>query len=530
MIKPVLFRSNHLYIFGLILLVSGLPLSLFVTSISQFILGASFFLEGNLNEKLRRYFRNKPALILTGILVLHFIGLLWTTDIAEGVKDIRIKSPLFILPFIIAGTEPLSKKQFQIVMGFFIAAVFAGTLISMAVLTGIIHREITDIRDIFIFHISHIRFALFICVVIFSLLFFLLSGSYVKSVYLKIVYAALIVWLLVFLVIMESVTGILITVVVGFLLLLRQAFVRQNKLIKVVFIIIAFLVPSSIFFFAQTVSKQYYEKKDVPIDMNSVTSEGHPYTFSTTEQQRENGYLIWVYVCESEMKQEWNARSTFRYDSVDIREQPVSHTLLRFLTSKGWRKDGEAVRRLSDGEVHSIEKGIANVNYEDVSSIKARALMIVWEYDQFMHSGDVNGHSVMQRLEFWRAAVGIIHEHPLIGVGTGDMPAAYKQEYDKMNSTLSPEWRFRAHNQFLAIAVAFGLFALTYFIFALFYPLFYRKKYNDYFYFIFWMIAVLSMFTEDTLETQTGVTFFAFFSSLFLFGRNDSVESDKKAV
>jgi hypothetical protein len=30
------------------------------------------------------------------------------------------------------------------------------------------------------------------------------------------------------------------------------------------------------------------------------------------------------------------------------------------------------------------------------------------------------------------------------------------------------------------------------------------------------MIMLLSMFTEDTIETQDGVTFFAFFNALFL--------------
>ncbi len=526
MIKPVLFRSNHLYILGLILLVSGLPLSLFVTSFSQIVLGVSFFAEGNATEKLRRYLRNKPALILTGILAMHFIGLLWTTDYAEGFKDIRIKSPLFILPFIIGGTEPLSKKHFQLVMGFFIASVFAGTLVSMAVLTGIIHGEITDIRDIFIFHISHIRFALFICLVIFTLLYFLLSGRYTWNTYLKMGCVALIIWLLIFLVIMESVTGILVAVIVGFLLLLQRAFVQRNAFVKIIFVITAFLIPVSLFFFAQKISNQYYVKKDVPVDVNARTSGGNPYSFSLSEPQRENGYPIWIYVCEDEMKKEWNARSVCNYDSLDLREQPVKYTLLRFLTSKGWRKDGDAVRHLSGTEVHSIEKGIANVNYQDMSSIKARALKIVWEYDQFMTTGDVNGHSVMQRLEFWKVAGGIIREHPLTGVGTGDMPVAYKLEYEKTNSTLNPVWRFRAHNQFLAITVAFGFIGLAYFIFALFYPLFYRKKYHDYFYFIFWLIVVLSMFTEDTLETQTGVTFFAFFSSLFLFRRSEVISED----
>src|SRR5205085_4705129 len=126
----------------------------------------------------------------------------------EGMKDIRIKLPLLALPVIIAGNEPLSKKQFHLVMGFFIASVFAGSMVSMAVLTGIIQREITDIREIFIFHVSHIRFALFICVAVFSMIYFLVSDQYRLPPVFKIIYLLLICWLLIFLVIMQSVTGI----------------------------------------------------------------------------------------------------------------------------------------------------------------------------------------------------------------------------------------------------------------------------------------------------------------------------------
>ena len=38
---------------------------------------------------------------------------------------------------------------------------------------------------------------------------------------------------------------------------------------------------------------------------------------------------------------------------------------------------------------------------------------------------------------------------------------------------------------------------------------------------LFMFIAMLSFFTEDTLETQAGVTFVAFFMSLFLVGAKD---------
>ena len=47
-----LLKSNTIYFTGLLLLVTGLPVSLFLTSISQFVLIAAFLFEGNIKEKL----------------------------------------------------------------------------------------------------------------------------------------------------------------------------------------------------------------------------------------------------------------------------------------------------------------------------------------------------------------------------------------------------------------------------------------------------------------------------------------------
>jgi hypothetical protein len=521
-------RNNYLYLFGLILLASAMPLSMYMMSMAQFILAGAFFLEGNFIEKFRRFFRNTPAIIIVGILLLHVVGMLWTSNTTEGWKDIRVKLPLLTLTVMIAGSAPLTKKQFKLVIGFFIGAIFAGTMVSMAVLTGIIHREINDIRDIFIFHISHIRFALFTCIAIFSLLYFLMNEK--QNVFLRLVIAGLSIWLFLFLFIMESVTGIAISVAVIVFILLKKAMVTKEITAKLILVLIALTIPSTFYLFVKKISNTYYAAKNVPIDESAKTSEGNSYTFNVDEKQRENGYLIWVYVNEEEMRQSWNERSEYKYDSLDQRKQWIKYTLIRFLTSKGFRKDGEAVRNLSQEEVQSIEKGIANVNYQNISSIHSRLLQIVWEYDQFIQGGDASGHSVMQRFEFWKAARGIIKENLIAGVGTGDMPQAYRKQYRIMNTQLDERHRLRAHNQYMAITVAFGLIGLFYFLFALIAPMVMTKRYRDYFYVTFFIIALLSMITEDTLETQAGATFFAFFNALFLFGKNNSEATKQDSV
>jgi O-antigen ligase len=97
------------------------------------------------------------------------------------------------------------------------------------------------------------------------------------------------------------------------------------------------------------------------------------------------------------------------------------------------------------------------------------------------------------------------------------LPDAFKEQYVKDGSMLDEKWRLRAHNQYLSIAVAFGIPGLLLFISVLFYTLVNRLKKGDTLFLAFWLVAAISMFTEDTLETQAGVTFFALFYCLFLF-------------
>ncbi|MBP7245000.1 MAG: hypothetical protein KBA99_06790, partial [Bacteroidia bacterium] len=78
------------------------------------------------------------------------------------------------------------------------------------------------------------------------------------------------------------------------------------------------------------------------------------------------------------------------------------------------------------------------------------------------------------------------------------------------------EWRLRAHNQYLSFGVAFGWPGLLFFIFVLLFAVRFAFQQQNYIYIAFLIIAMGSFFNEDTLETQAGVTFFAFLNSVFL--------------
>src|SRR5688500_12041077 len=114
--RPLLPGKAHfyVYVFALVLLVIGLPLSKFLMSLSQIILFVNWVLEGNLLNKLRTFASNKPAVVFSSVILLHLLGLAYTSDFDYAFRDIRIKAPLLVLPLVLSSSTPLSQKQFDI--------------------------------------------------------------------------------------------------------------------------------------------------------------------------------------------------------------------------------------------------------------------------------------------------------------------------------------------------------------------------------------------------------------------------------
>lgn len=509
---------SSIYVFALIVLVAGLPLSKFLMSLGQLILAGNWFLEGNVKNKFIAFWKNKPALIISSLLLMHFIGLFYSSDFDYALKDIRIKSPLFILPCILSTSQPLSRKLFDTILRFFVASVIVASIISTLIYLGVIYRPIVDIRGISIF-ISHIRFALLICVAVFVSGYFIYNST---SSLTKIVWSFVILWLVYFLTILGSLTGMAVLAFTALAWVAYALYRSENNVVK--YGGLFFLFGSIIFglYYIRSIANEGNTTEIVDSGkLYTTTSAGNVYEHDTLLKATENGHLIWVNYSKKELEASWNKRSAIKIGHKDLKGNDIYNTLVRFLASKGMRKDAEAISQLTNDEVRSIERGVANVNYQNISSLKGRIYETLWEIDVYKKTGDANGHSLTQRFEYWKTALSIIKSNPLVGVGTGDVPMAFEQEYIKSNSSLGKEWRLRAHNQYLSFAVAFGIVGLLWFLITLIYPLLKVKNASTYLYITFFIIAIISFLTEDTLETQAGVTFFAFLNSFFLFGREE---------
>jgi len=504
-----------LFITALSFLCIGLPNSTVFMSIGQLVLGLNWIAEGNFSIKWKRFITNRAALVLCSFYIMHLIGLAYTQDFDYGMEDIRKKVPLLILPFLFSTVEPFTTKERNIVLGLFIGGVtfttFHGTI-------RLLRHAFADIHDIAP-HVSSIRLSLMIVLSIFLLIGYVFSQKWSPLSVLFVVWA---VWLFCFLIIMESLTGVLLTIFLfaGLLVYYSVMRIRKGKWVQgagILLVIVALFATPTLY--VLHFKAKYFPKPD---EINFARTDrfsklGDIYITDTTSRLTENGHFVYAYVAWNELKRNWNKRSKIPYDSLDRKGNRICYTIMRYMSSMDLRKDSTGLSKLSAGDISAIENGVPNYKFMALSSMQMRLYQALWEIQDFGRGGNVSGHSIMQRLEFWRAAEGIIKQHWLIGVGTGDVKNAFAQQYDAMHTNLEKPFRLRSHNQYLEIAVGFGITGLLWFLFSLFYPAIKMHKLKSYTYIIFFLIIFFSMFSEDTLETQAGATFYALFNSLFLF-------------
>src|SRR4030043_91700 len=512
------FPYRNIYLIGIAALAASLPLSIFTTSVAEIILVANWLIERNFKEKWQIIKSRKSLLIIGSIYLIHLIGLINTQDFNYAFHDLKIKLPLLVLPLVIGTSPALERIQLKWMLVFFTCAVLAGTIISASVLFNIVPYQFSDVREISLF-VDHIRFSLLINIAIFSLLYIILSGEFKLMKWEYIAYTIVSAWLILFLVMLQALTGLFVFVITGFLLF--WIYIRNIKHIIIrwflaVFMITAILI--SVSYLTKVVSRFYTVEQINKDQIDKFTINGNPYEHDFSKGQFENGNYVWLYICEKELQNEWNRRSSLTYDGKDLKGHEIKYTIIRYLTSKGFRKDSLGISRLTDKDIRLIENGTANYIYGKKLSIYPKIYEVIWQIDVFKRGENPSGHSVTKRILYLQAGIEIIKQKFWFGTGTGDVKDAFTKYYDESGSKLDKKWRLRAHNQYITFFLTFGIFGFIWIMVSLIYPAFLEKKWNDYFFIMFFIIGFLSMLNEDTLETHIGNSFFSFFYALFLLG------------
>lgn len=474
-------------------------------------------IEGHPWSRFQCFARNRGAQVIMAIFLLHAIGMIWTSDLSWGFHDLRVKLPLLFMPLIIGTMPRVDQLWFHRLMHLFLLALVFSTFTSLCVKWGWVDRPFDDIREIthkFITRVSHIRLSL---LVVLGMAYAGIMGM--RTPRHMALYIPLTGWLLFFLWSIESVTGLGMTVALMGFFLLRMVWTKATTGIRVAGLIgLAVLLGVSVFY-VRNIAVDYFDTEQLDFaTLESHSPDGERYFHDFDNRQIENGHFVWTYIAWGELAAGWNARSELSFEEQDARGQAVKATLIRYLTSKGLRKDKGGVASLTVEDQSKIEQGIASITEGQYGGLEGRIRQVLLEIDIYRNGGNPGGNSVTQRLEFWKTGSSILASHPIIGVGTGDVPDAFQKEYEAIDSPLAGEHRLRAHNQYLTMAVAFGIPGLLLFLFCLVYPAVRAQNWNNPIYLAFAVIAFLSFLTEDTLETQAGVTFYAFFQCFLLLG------------
>ncbi len=145
-------------------------------------------------------------------------------------------------------------------------------------------------------------------------------------------------------------------------------------------------------------------------------------------------------------------------------------------------------------------------------SVRQKFYLMRYNYQQYM-KGDLAQLSDTQRILSYRVAFDLFQEQMWTGVGMGDL----YQEQEKKFRHLYPEANvMQPHNQFLSFLAGTGLFGFLLFCFAFIFPLFYRHSWKNIWLASFYLLFIISLFTEDTFFVSLGLSIYLFYQLSFL--------------
>lgn len=147
-----------------------------------------------------------------------------------------------------------------------------------------------------------------------------------------------------------------------------------------------------------------------------------------------------------------------------------------------------------------------------VPTFQQRISYVKYTYDVYKGGNITGDYSDMGRMISYDIALKLIKQHPLTGVGAGDILEEMKKGYDQWYPQVKEEQRLFPHNQFLTIALGCGIPAVLLFIGWLLWPVLRIKKSREgAFFLITWTMLLVPLLVEPFLEIQFGVFVYLFF-------------------
>ncbi|KJF43185.1 O-antigen ligase family protein [Draconibacterium sediminis] len=517
-------REKSFY-YSLLLFVIVLPFSEALVSIAAAFLFLQSLLFQPVSDLKKSLIRHKSIFYILAIFGVYLLGMLHTRDFALSLYELKKVAFWVVIPLGIVLSPRLSEKRFYKVITVFCIAV---TVVAVIAAIRFIFKSafnISDFRDISL--ISHIRYSYQVALAIFCCIFLVIRSSKESGGFkYRSAIITMAVWLVLFLFLLKSIIGIIAFWGTVCFLGLYYLYTVKRKFNYLLVVILAILVALPIIYTKSVWNDFYNVEKLDPQTVDKYTASGNPYTFNFDSQEKENGHWVQSYICADELRTEWNKRSECKYDSLNIHGFSNRSTLVRYLTSRGLRKDSAGVSQLTEADIKNIEQGIANYIYaEKRFSLYPRIYETIWEYDRYKATGNPNDQSLSQRIEFVKASLEIIKTNIWFGIGTGNWKAEYAKAYDELNSQLKQENQRSSHNQYLNYIVKFGLIGFAVIMSMILIPVFKENQEKNLLLWLLFVFIGIANWGDANLETHMGLSFFCLFYSLFLWHSPEQIKN-----
>ncbi|RIJ41457.1 O-antigen ligase family protein [Pontibacter oryzae] len=131
-----------------------------------------------------------------------------------------------------------------------------------------------------------------------------------------------------------------------------------------------------------------------------------------------------------------------------------------------------------------------------------------------------NSYGINQRQQLWMASASVISENPIFGVGSGDTKRELTAKFHQDGYSEAFADQMDPHNQYVQILLALGFTGFSVFMAYLVLMLYTAFKYKNHLLAAFVLLFMSCAITESTLETQKGIIFFVFLSTLLISTEN----------
>jgi O-antigen ligase len=120
------------------------------------------------------------------------------------------------------------------------------------------------------------------------------------------------------------------------------------------------------------------------------------------------------------------------------------------------------------------------------------------------------------RFDRWGIAIDLIKESPVIGTGSGSEIPLLKESYFRQKMYGPYLFSLNAHNQYLSFMINSGISGLLIYLATLSWGFWQSVKSLDLLLLSFIILVAFVSFSEDLLEVNKGIFFYAFFYSFFI--------------